>query len=249
LARHVYKYITGQSIDFKDLKHVDKALYKSLRNLLTAPIHDDIGLTFTDDSEMLSENKTVDLKAHGSKEVVTEANKYEYVKLKIQQKLVGAVNQQLDAIKKGFSEVIPSEQCDVLSGAEFEALLCGVPQIEVQEWERHTAYRGYTASSPQVQWFWQFVRSLTPSELSKLFYFCTSISRLSVQGFESLPHKFTIICDGDPHFQQQQQKPLDKLPSSHTCFHQLLLPPYADYETLAMSCSRVLDEVEGFGFI
>ena len=38
---------------------------------------------------------------------------------------------------------------------ELELMLCGMQEIDVDDWQRNTIYRHYTKSSKQIQWFWQ----------------------------------------------------------------------------------------------
>jgi hypothetical protein len=46
-------------------------------------------------------------------------------------------------------------------------------QIDVEDWQRNTVYRHYALQSKQIQWFWQFVRSLDQEKRSKLLQFVT----------------------------------------------------------------------------
>ena len=34
-------------------------------------------------------------------------------------------------------------------------MLCGMQEIDVNEWEKNTLYRNYLRGSKQIQWFWQ----------------------------------------------------------------------------------------------
>ena len=34
-------------------------------------------------------------------------------------------------------------------------MLCGMQEIDVDDWESSAIYRNYTRSSKQVQWFWK----------------------------------------------------------------------------------------------
>ena len=56
---------------------------------------------------------------------------------------------------------------------ELELLLCGMQEIDVEDWQRNTVYRHYAPQSKQIQWFWQFVRSLDQEKRSKLLQFVT----------------------------------------------------------------------------
>ena len=42
---------------------------------------------------------------------------------------------------------------------ELELLMCGMPNIDVDDWCAHTQYKGeYSADSEVVAWFWEAVR-------------------------------------------------------------------------------------------
>lgn len=51
-----------------------------------------------------------------------------------------------------------------------QLMLCGMQEIDVDDWERHAVYKTYTAAAPQVQWFWKvkFVSLLKLSFLDSL---------------------------------------------------------------------------------
>lgn len=34
-------------------------------------------------------------------------------------------------------------------------MLCGMQEIDLTDWQKHTIYRHYTKNSKQIQWFWQ----------------------------------------------------------------------------------------------
>ena len=36
-------------------------------------------------------------------------------------------------------------------------MLCGMQEIDVDDWQRNSIYRHYTKSSKQIQWFWQVI--------------------------------------------------------------------------------------------
>ena len=44
-----------------------------------------------------------------------------------------------------FLSVIPSNQL----------MLCGMQEMDVDDWERNTIYRHYQRNSKQVMWFWK----------------------------------------------------------------------------------------------
>ena len=42
-----------------------------------------------------------------------------------------------------------------------QLMLCGMQELDVDEWEKYTIYRNYTRNSKQIQWFWQVCTSCT----------------------------------------------------------------------------------------
>ena len=65
------------------------------------------------------------------------------------------IEEQTKAFLEGFNEVVPLEWLQYFDERELELMLCGMQEIDVDDWQRHTTYRHYTKSSKQIQWFWQ----------------------------------------------------------------------------------------------
>lgn len=43
----------------------------------------------------------------------------------------------------------------------FQVMLCGMQEVDLQDWQRNTVYRHYTRNSKQVIWFWQVQSTLS----------------------------------------------------------------------------------------
>ena len=115
----------------------------------------------------------------------------------------------------GFHEIIPPDLISIFNEQELELLISCLPEIDVDEWKNHTEYHNYSASSPQIQWFWRAVRSFDKEERAKLLQFVTGTSKVPLNGFKELEgmngvSKFNIHRDYGNK---------DRLPSSHTCFN------------------------------
>ena len=65
------------------------------------------------------------------------------------------IEEQTKAFLDGFNEVVPLEWLQYFDERELELMLCGMQEIDVDDWQRNTVYRHYTKSSKQIQWFWQ----------------------------------------------------------------------------------------------
>ena len=79
------------------------------------------------------------------------------------------------------------------------------------------------------------VVTATPEMKSKFLSFCTGCSQAPHDGFEP---PFNIVLGVD--------MTADALPRSHTCFNQLVLPPYNSYEVLKIKVELAIQNTEGF---
>lgn len=52
-----------------------------------------------------------------------------------------------------------------------QVMLCGMQEVDLQDWQRNTVYRHYTRNSKQIIWFWQ-VQSL-PVNTHTVPIFCS----------------------------------------------------------------------------
>ena len=81
---------------------------------------------------------------------------YSYVcRLMTQWRFKRGVEEQTKAFLDGFNEVVPLHWLQFFDERELELMLCGMQELSVSEWEKHTVYRNYTRNTKQVQWFWQ----------------------------------------------------------------------------------------------
>ena len=62
---------------------------------------------------------------------------------------------QTQSFLEGFSEVVPLEWLKYFDERELELLLCGMQEIDINDWQKNTIYRHYNRTSKQVVWFWQ----------------------------------------------------------------------------------------------
>ncbi|KAL0258942.1 E3 ubiquitin-protein ligase tom1 [Diplodia seriata] len=244
-SRAVYKRILGKPVSIKDMETLDLDYYKSLLWMLENDITDIITETFSVEAEEFGVTQTIDLIPNGRNIPVTEENKQEYVRLMVEYKLTGSVQDQLTEFLKGFHDIVPAELISIFNEQELELLISGLPEIDVDDWKNNAEYHNYTAASPQIQWFWRAVRAFDKEERAKLLQFVTGTSKVPLNGFKELEgmngfSRFNIHRDYGSK---------DRLPSSHTCFNQLDLPEYETYEALRQQLHTAITAgSEYFGF-
>ncbi|EHY57695.1 E3 ubiquitin-protein ligase tom1 [Exophiala dermatitidis] len=243
-SRAVYKRLLGKEPNLKDLESMDLDYYKSLVWILENDITDVITEDFSVIEEQFGEEKVVDLIPNGRNIPVTEENKREYVHAQVRYRLTTSVKDQLEAFVKGFHDIIPAELIAIFDEQELELLISGLPEIDVDDWRAHTEYHNYTANSPQVTWFWRVVRNMSNEERAKLLQFVTGTSKVPLNGFKDLEG-----MQGNTLFSIHKDPSSDRLPTSHTCFNQLDLPTYDDYETLKSNLMKAINlGADYFGF-
>lgn len=237
-----YKMILRKKVVLNDMEGVDAEYFRNLEWTLNNDIEDILELTFSVEDDQFGEIVTVDLKPNGRDIPVTNENKREYVELVTEWKISRRVEEQFKSFMSGFNELIPQELINVFDERELELLIGGISEIDVDDWKKHTDYRGYSENDEVIQWFWKCVRSWDSEQKSRLLQFTTGTSRIPVNGFKDLqgsdgPRRFTIEKAGET----------ESLPKSHTCFNRVDLPLYNSYESLVHKLTLAVEETVGFG--
>jgi len=130
---------------------------------------------------------------------------------------------------------------------------------ELMSEERHAQLRG---------WFLEVVAGMTHEQKAKLFAFTCGSSRLAGDGFKSLRLGLGLglglgcglaptltltlaltLTLTRPFFRVEVRGEPEQLPTSHTCFNELDLPPYASKAVLASKLHIAIESGAGFGFV
>jgi E3 ubiquitin-protein ligase NEDD4 len=238
----LYKMMLHKKVVLQDMEGVDAEFYRSLKWMLENDIDGILDLTFSVEEERFGEMREVELKQNGKDIEVTNDNKKEYVELITEWKIYKCVEEQFKSFMEGFNELIPEDLVNVFDERELELLIGGIAEIDVEDWKKHTDYRGYQESDEVIQWFWKCISEWDNEQRARLLQFTTGTSRIPVNGFKDLqgsdgPRRFTIEKAGEPN----------QLPKSHTCFNRVDLPPYIDYDAMKQKMSLAVEETVGFG--
>eukprot|EP01033_Poteriospumella_lacustris_P010601 gene10602-7545_t len=254
LSLPLRKQIIGSPVTFSDLEFVDDELYRNLLWMKTqtlegnADVIRSLDLDFSISYTAANQTVTYDLVEGGSLVAVTADNLDEYLQLRLRHRLLDSVKLQLEHLLRGLYEIVPPEWLSVFDYQELDLLLCGVPELDVADWQANTEYLGeyrrLGARHPVVRWFWAAVAAMSNEERIRLLQFTTGCGRLPVQGFKALQssdgryRKFNI---------QSIAKTDSKYPRAHTCFNKLDLPLYDTQAELESFLSYVIHmDVTGF---
>ena len=228
MVRHLYKHLLGWPITFQDLEHEDEDYHQSLKKLSNMEDVAMMCLDFTATEETLGVHTEVELIPGGSMKEVTNDNVSDYLEANLKYRMLERVRSQLTELLLGFFDVIPEPALTVFDHQELELLLCGLPELDMADWEANTIYSGiyeHKAKQDQViTWFWEVVRDDFDQETkARLLQFVTGTSGVPSRGF-------SVLQGNDGNIKKFTVHGVDKgayfYPRAHTCFNRLDLPNY-----------------------
>jgi len=159
---------------------------------------------------VLSNGETISLIPDNAEKEVTYDNRLEYCKM-VKEKRLNENNFQIDAIREGFTSVVPIEILHLLTWQEVELKVCGNPEISVEALKKSTRYdSSLSEKSKVVQIMWEALEKFSNKDRSRFLRFITGRRRLPC----------TIFID------RVDEGSGSKLPTSATCSNTLYLPNY-----------------------
>ena len=232
------KHILGESVELDDIEAVDSVMHKSLSWILENDITGIIDETFAVMDP--TTDTMVDLCASGSSISVTEANKREYVSLRVAWLLKFSVHDVLQPFLSGFWSLIPAEilnQCNI-SANDLFTMMEGANDISVDKIRPYCVFQGnpdFNDKHEAIINLWCVLRNFSSDELEKFLLFVTACGRIPLDGFNP-PFNITQGVD----------MPLNSLPKAHTCFNQLVIPEYSDPHILREKLIFAFENCSGF---
>lgn len=237
MAKHLYKHVLGWPIQFKDLQSVDEEYYQNMMQLKQlADSGEDLSmlcLDFTTTQEIMGSKTEVELVPGGADKEVNNDNFPEYLEACLKYKLMDRVKPQMNELLLGFFDVIPEPLLTIFDFQELELLMCGLPEIDMDDWMENTEYTGEYEDvgydHPTCRWFWEVVSDFDQEMKARLLQFVTGTSGVPSRGFSVLQgndgniRRFAIhgvavgVC---------------LYPRAHTCFNRIDLPLYESKEEL-----------------
>ncbi|KAK3710761.1 hypothetical protein QZH41_005390 [Actinostola sp. cb2023] len=215
-------------------------LARGLKELLRyeGDVENDLCQTFQVSHTSFGQVITHNLKPKGDTIPVTNHNKQEYVNLYVDYLLNKSMYQQFAAFYHGFHSVCASNALIMLRPEEVEMLVCGNPELDMEALKKVTMYDGYSKSDGPIRYFWEIVLAFSTDLKKKTLLFVTGSDRIPIGGMAEMEFK---IC---------KMEALDStrmLPMAHTCFNQLILPPYKNRKQLKQKLTIAISNAEGFG--
>lgn len=240
-----YKKLMGGKPELSDLEDLDKNHAHGLKEILkydeaaaNCSVEDMFGLTFEISiRDPFGSIYTFELKENGANIPVTAENRKEYVDLYVEYLLDKSIKKQFESFKTGFQCVCNSPAFRLFDYRELELLICGSPTLDFNDLKKTAIYEnGYTENSVPVKNLWKVLDELSLEHKKKFLFFTTGSDRSPIGGLGKL--ELIVSKHGEDD---------ERLPSAHTCYNLLLLPPYESYEKMMMKILLAIENSEGFG--
>jgi len=237
MVRHFYKHLLGWPITFEDLDAQDEEYYNSLKKFTTMEDLSIMCLDFTITEETMGVRRDVELIPGGNMKEVTAENLPQYLEANLRYRMLDRVKPQIRELMLGFFDIIPEPALTVFDPNELELSLCGLPTIDMDDWEFNTIYSGLYENSNKgkqrhkcVQWFWEVVRDDFDQEMkARLLQFVTGTSGVPTRGF-------SVLQGNDGNIKKFAIHGVNRtsyaFPRSHTCFNRIDLPNYSTKKEL-----------------
>jgi hypothetical protein len=240
LTSSLYKFLIGANLTLRDMEQIDETVARSIKKILDDPV-DCLMLDFTVGAEEDGKPISLELKPGGADIAVCEANKLEYVQLRLNYYFRTYASVQISAFLEGFFELIPQEKLALFTADELDLVICGIPEIDVEDLQKNChVIEPYTRRHPVVQTFFNVLRGWKTEDLVRLLQFVTGSSHVPAGGFATLAEQgrpFAIAPGGAP----------DRLPAAHVCTNQLDLPDYPSEELMNQKLLWAVRNCSGFG--
>ncbi|XP_013142942.1 PREDICTED: E3 ubiquitin-protein ligase SMURF2 [Papilio polytes] len=101
-----YKQLLGRAITLRDIRDVDPELHRSLSWMLENSIAGVIDTTFSVECASFGAVRSVELRAGGAAEVVTDTNKRDYVRLYVAHRFTRGAERQWLALQRGLADIL-----------------------------------------------------------------------------------------------------------------------------------------------
>lgn len=242
-----YKILLGKQVDLNNYREL---FPESFRNLMKLKGYNDeeleaIGITFeVSFKDSFGKVYTRELLPGGSSRTVTSANLDLYIEKYTKFFMSNGISKQIDALARGFINVVGGNGLSLFLSEEIRLLLCGSDEkVDIEILKSVTKYVGWETpevaqNSTIVQWFWEYMEQMSLGDQKKLLVFVTGSDRVPATGIQNLKFKISLLNKG---------RDTNRLPVAHTCFNEIALYNYQSKQKFKDKLDLAVHESSGFG--
>jgi len=234
LSPVIYKGLLQQTLRFDDLHEINKDMYDRLAAMRDDTHYFENHPEFEDMLVFAGEidGKEIALKHNGLNIVVNDENMMGYVEKMFEFQVRKQFKDELTNLLCGFWEVVHPHLIQSFSWSELQILLCGVMELDLDDWRANTKYKsGYSENDQVIKWFWEILQDMTPDERVLILQFVTGSQSVPASGFAGLADTHGLFCINKVKYGTKAQGGVS-MPIAHTCFNIVDLPEFTDKQTM-----------------
>jgi hypothetical protein len=222
-----WKSLLRERLTVKDLKTMDLCTVTILE-ILKNPESNELtseNFSMVYDEKFTTKNSAgeeVEVVPGGKEIQVTFENSKEFSALALENRL-NESNKIYEVIREGLSAVVPVDYLNLMSFKQFETLVCGAPDVDIDILKENTDYEGCAVSDQHIVYFWEVLKAFAPRERTLFLKFVWGRTKLP-SGKDWRHMKVTRLNPSGPVN--------NYMPISHTCFFTLDLPAYTTKEAM-----------------
>lgn len=205
-----------------ELQTRDREMHRHVQQLLldeTSVLEEDVGVAFPDEPDRL----------------VTQANKHDFVRKVLVQKLRTSIQSSAAAFHDGFKAVCADDIVSLFHWNVLSRIMQVDAAMTVESLETMAEYaHPYDKTHPVIRMFWSVLQSYDAEQTSSFFLFLTGSESPSI-----LSTRITIVHVEDAA----------RLPSASTCFARLYLPAYPTQEEMRAKLAAAVQWSRGFDLV
>jgi hypothetical protein len=182
------------------------------------------------------EDVVVPLIPNGEATPVTSQNRQQFVDQYVDWYLNRSIAEQFNAFRDGFWSVLSGHAITLFQPGEIEEMIRGSSELDLDSLQAVTTYDNCNSRTEVVEWFWQYWKQSSEPMQRKILMFITGSDRVPSNGTTTMGFKISVAGADS-----------NRLPTSHTCFNQLVLYEYGTKEKFERLMDLAVRGSEGFG--
>lgn len=229
LPSFFWKPLVGLPSETEDLRQIDHSIFSALRYFVNCSKEDlERECPHETMTTYLSDKTIVPLIEGGESVKLTFNNRDQYIKL-VEETRLNESKVQMEAIRRGFGDVVPLQLLDLCTWEDIEWKVCGKPYIDIHLLKRHTMCSGVSPDAPHITYFWNTLQSFNQHERRGFLRFVWAQERLPVSDEEFERSKIRMMIKPFP---STLSDPDSVFPKADTCFFNIMLPEYSSQKIL-----------------
>jgi E3 ubiquitin-protein ligase HUWE1 len=212
-----FKILLNGTLRFEDFAHLDRKFYEQLLAIAIDGGVSKYDLTFPGER----------------KDDVNDANFITYIVSIVQHALCRHL--PLNQFVEGFVDVFGTSVSKInhfFSPSQLQTIVCGV-SIGLSFVADLKENADYVKSDHRMVWFFEILEKFSSQDLTLFYNFTTALCVLPAGGISKLGESFKIDID---------QTSVNKLPLSHTCYNQFVMPHYTSQDIMEKMILQAIRE-------